>query len=116
MPQTYFVTALNTTKVRHKSSVVGKAEAISFDYSAWADDSGSVASVTWSTHVGDAEISGEALASNIASAVITTPNIGLSIIKIVATGTSDKDVQFIRILTRDPNIIAGNDYDFVGDL
>lgn len=63
-----------------------------------------VSSVTWTVDGGTATITSEALASGIASALITTGSEGCSMIKLKAVlADGQTDVFFFKIETKDPN-------------
>lgn len=63
----------------------------------------SVSSVVWTAESGSAVISSEALASNIASATITTGSEDCSLIKLAATLADGQiDVYFFKVKALDP--------------
>lgn len=61
-----------------------------------------VSAVLWSVEGGSASISSEALASNVASALITTNTTGCVLIKAKATLGTQTDVHFFKIKVSDP--------------
>lgn len=62
-----------------------------------------VSSVVWSVDSGTATISSEALASGVASALITTNSVGCAMIKLVATmADSQVDIHFFKVSVDDP--------------
>jgi hypothetical protein len=64
----------------------GEAFNYSVDWGVFAGRySTSVSSVVWTVDSGTATIASEALASNVASALITTNSVGCAMIKLVAT-------------------------------
>lgn len=92
---------------------VGCAKTYSFDLSAWAEDNHNVTSVTWSVEAGNAEVSVQALTSNVASALITMAEAGESLIKITALTGTETLVAYLDILTKDPQIVTNCDYGMV---
>ena len=89
-----------------------KAETVKFDYGAWAEENGTVTAVTWTLKSGSAVISGTNLSANVATAVITTSEVGGSVIKVKATTGSNIDIAHLDVFTKDPDRIV-NDYGFV---
>jgi hypothetical protein len=100
--ETYYVTNERNRDYITKEAYKGGAEQIQYDYSSWAEDNGTLTSVTVTVESGDATISSESLASNVKTFLLTTSQIGHSTIKLVATDGTDKDVQYLNIITRDP--------------
>lgn len=100
--QTYNVTARRSRQTERLLAFKGGAEAVEFDFSAWADDNGTVTAVTWTLKSGQAAISGQTLTSNVASALITTSEQGASLVQIVATAGSNKYVANLEIRAKDP--------------
>lgn len=80
----------------------GGAETIKFDYSPWAEDNATVTGVTVTVEAGDAGISNESLTSNVKSMLVTTSNEGWSLLKLVGTDGTNKDVQYLEIVSKDP--------------
>lgn len=107
--KTYYVPAQRVTRMQQRVFFEGGAETIRFDYSGWADDNGTVTSVTWTLDSGDAAISSESLSSNVASALITTSSEGRSLIKIAATDGTNIDIQWLDISSKDM-MLQSDDY------
>ena len=62
----------------------------------------SVSSAAWTVEDGDASVSGEALASNVATALITTTNDGISKINVVITLADNQIInQIIKVVCKD---------------
>jgi hypothetical protein len=82
----------------------GEAFTYTVDWSVFAGrQSTSVSSVVWSVDSGNATISTEALASNVASALITTGDTGCAMIKLVATMADNQiDIHFFKVDVSDP--------------
>ena len=109
--KSFVIRANDPIQVRHQLAFKSGVETVQFDFSPWADDNGSVSAVTWEVKSGNAAVSGEALASNVATAQITTADQGFSMIKLSAVGTTDTKVIHLRIVAKDPYQQA-NDYGF----
>jgi len=97
--------------VRRLSTYKGEVEPVTVDFSPWAEDNGTVSTVTWSVKAGSATISGQALASNSASAVITTASEGGSLIEVKGSGATHTKILNLRVYARDP-VQNTNDYGF----
>ena len=82
---------------------------VSFDVDPWEEDNGTVTTVTWTVKAGGATISGQALASSVASALITFAESGGTLIQIKFTDGTHTVVAHLDILAKDPNR-AVNDY------
>lgn len=80
----------------------GGAETIQFDYFPWAEDNGTVTGVTVTVEAGDAGVSNESLTDDVKSMLVTTNNEGWSLLKLVATDGTNKDVQYLEISSKDP--------------
>ncbi len=62
-----------------------------------------VNSVAWSVESGSALVSGETLASNVATALVTTDSVDCSLIKLTATfADSQIDVHYFKVRVDDP--------------
>lgn len=108
--KTYYVTNERSTQRQRHLAFAGGAEQIRIDYSSWAEDNGTVTGATVTLEYGDAAISAEALAANVKSFLVTTTNPGKSLLKIVATDGTDKDVQWIEVWAKDPASAGIDDY------
>lgn len=73
------------------------------DYNPWTDDNGAVSSVELTVKSGQGAISNESLASNIKTFVLTTAQVGRTIIQAKATAGNNIDIITIDIFTKDPN-------------
>lgn len=109
----YYVTNTRTTQRNKRVMFEGGAENIQYDYTSWAEDNGDTTSVTVTVEYGDAAISGESLTSNVKSMLVTTSNTGKSLIKLVATDGTDKDVQWLEIYAKPMNVTINEDYGVV---
>ncbi len=102
--QSYVVTANRNRQIERMLAFKGGAETVEIDFSPWSDDNGDVDSVDWTVQSGQAAISGEALTVNVAEALITTSESGLSLIKVTATAGDNIGVFFLEVRSKDPQI------------
>jgi len=107
--KSFIVRAKDPIQVRRQLAFKDGVETVQFDFSPWAEDNGTVSSVTWTVESGSAGISGQALASNVASAQITTSDTGGSMVKLKATGMNDTKCIYLRVYAKDP-MQHSNDY------
>lgn len=107
--QSYVVTANRNRQIERMLAWKNGAEKVQFDFSPWVDDHETVTTVTWTLKSGQAAISGEALASNVASALVTTAEQGASLIQIKATAGTNIYVAHLVVWAKDPEFPA-NDY------
>lgn len=71
----------------------------------------SVSSVTWTVDTGNASVSGETLASDVATALVTTNNTGKSLIKAKITFADGQIInQHIKIVSKDTYVSSSTDY------
>jgi len=106
--KTYYITPERVRRLHRRVMFRGGAETIKFDYSAWAEDSATITSVIVTVEVGDAGISGETLTSDVKSMLVTTDNAGWSMIKLVATDGTNKNVQFLEVVSKDPERVVSD--------
>lgn len=70
-----------------------------------------VSSVTWTVDTGKASVSSEALTTNVASALVTTNDEGLSLIKAKITFADGQIInQHIKIVSKDSYVASATDY------
>jgi len=74
-----------------------QAQTVSIDMSPISDDIGDISAVTWTVKDGNATIAHEDLTSNVASAVITTSDIGRSMIQLQATAGNNIEVVYLLV-------------------
>lgn len=110
--KSYYVTNTRTTQRNGRLAFKGGAEQVSFDYNGWAEDNGTVTSVTITVEYGDAAVSSESLTSNVKSFLVTTNTARKSLLKLVATDGTDKDVQWLEIWAKDTTQEYVDDYGF----
>lgn len=99
---TYTITPTRVRRIHRRVMYKGGAETVDFDYSPWVEDNGTVTGVTVTVEAGDASVTGESLTSNVKTMLVTTSNEGWSLLKLVATDGTNKDVQYLEIVSKDP--------------
>lgn len=103
MSTKFVISSENNVQKFHDVTFKGGAVKYSFDFSPWADDNATVTAVTWTVKAGSATISGDALASNVATALVTFGNVGSTLIQVKATTTSNGIyVAYLDVLAKDP--------------
>lgn len=102
MAKDFVITAEHNPEVFRTVEMKDGADTYSLDFAPWAEDNNTVTGATWTVEAGQASISGEALASNVASALISFPQEGRSLIKIDAETGTESYVVFIRVMAKDP--------------
>lgn len=100
--KTFYITNRNLREVKQHKQKKGQSELIRFDWSAWAEDNGTLTTATWVLESGSASIAGESLTSNVGQAQITTAETGTSLIKVTATDGTDIDVQYLEVRAFEP--------------
>ena len=106
----FVIRANEPQELRSMRTIEGAIEPISVDFSPWADDSGAITSATWSVVGGNASISGQSLASNVATAIVTTADVGDSTIEVKGINATYTKPIRIRILAKDPGANPVYDY------
>ena len=106
----FYVMDKTREQVRRVLQFQGDVKALSVDFSTWADDNAAVTSVVWSVESGQAAISAQSLANNVASALITTTTAGSSMIKLLATDGTHSEAVYIRVMCKDPQTTTSDDY------
>ena len=106
------ITASDQSTIENIPQSIGEAFTYTIEWGVIAETLGTtVSSVAWTVDSGDAAISGEALSSNDASALITTATTSTALIKVVATMTDGQiDTQYFRVKVYDPKGKTTNDY------
>lgn len=91
-------------RVQSWQHYAGETTAYSVDWGVKAAKlSTSVSTVVWSVDSGNATITSEALASNLATALITTSSEGCSVIKLTAVlADGQTDIFFFKVKALDP--------------
>lgn len=106
----FYIDSNNRQQVRRVLQFKGDARQHSFDFGPWADDNGTVTTATWTVESGQATISGKTLASNVASAIITTPEADNGMITLSVTDGTHTKVVYIRYRCKDPQAVITDDY------
>lgn len=113
MSKKYTVRANENRRALASVVSIGDSETFELDFSPWADDNTDLTSVTWVSKYGNGSISGEALSSNVATALVVFNQVGKNLIEVKAkTGTETK-VIFIDVMVKDPSVECLNDYGMV---
>ena len=107
----FIVRSYELNPIRQFAMAKGQAQTITFDYSPWAEDFGTVTAVTVAVKSGDVSIGTESIASSKKTFVITASNAGQNMIKLTSTAGNNTHVMHLRVMVRDPDIIT-NDYGF----
>lgn len=106
----YVVRARDRMNVRRASLLEGAAVPVRVDFGPWAEDNGAITSVTWAVKSGNCAVSGQALASNVASAVLTVADQGVSMIEVLASGATHTMPFRLSVHARDPSLYPLGDY------
>jgi len=102
----YVITSEDNQQIFNDADNKGAAITYQFDYNPWSEDNNNVTTVTWTIKSGQATITNEALASNVASSLITLNEIGGTLIEVKADTGTQIYVTFLNILARDQNRIV----------
>lgn len=102
-----------TTKTRVDTFVdsasIGDVTKYSFDCSPWAEDNEAITSAVWTIESGEASVSGQAIASNVLSAVLSLSTSGkvlVSVLLSTAGGLAKK--LWLEINVRDKKVDSGD--------
>lgn len=110
----FYVRDNDRREVRQLRTTKDDVLTVTVDFSAWAEDNGSVTSATWTAKTGNASVASEALSSNVATAVLTTATTGGSMIEIKGAGSTHAKHVNIRVWCIDPYAVPPYDYGFRG--
>jgi hypothetical protein len=102
MAKTFYITTHTRQQRLTLLASEGDIQTVSLDFTAWAEDNAALTTATWAVVSGSATVAGQALASSVASARITTTDPGTSVISITATDGTRTKVVFIRVACKDP--------------
>lgn len=111
----FYIMDKTREQVRQLLQFKGDVKTLSIDFSSWADDNAAVTSATWTVERGQASISSETLASNIASCLVTTNTAGKSMIKVLISDGTRSEAVYIKVKCKDPQISSFNDYGFISN-
>lgn len=103
MATNFVITANNNNQIFRDSKFKDEAITYEFNFAPWADVNGAVTTVTWTVRSGTATVSGTALASSVATGVVTFGSEGGSLIQIKATNGTETCIAYLDVLARDPN-------------
>lgn len=111
MASDYTITAEDNPEIFRDKAMIDSKKTYSFDFKPWAEDNHDVTTVTWTVESGQAAVSGQALTSNVATALVTFSQSGRSLIQIKgATASNEVAVAYLDILVKDPSAIFVDDY------
>ena len=77
-------------------------ETVQYDYRPFAEESGDVTAVDWVIKYGNAGISNESLSNNVATATISTPEEGSTLIQLKATTRKNQYITTLELFAKDP--------------
>jgi len=109
MATEFYITAENNPQKLSDVSFKDAVKSYSLDFSPWAEDNNTVTAVTWTVKSGQASVSGQALASNVATAQVTFSQEGGSLIQIKAETGTETYILYLDILAKDPDL-STDDY------
>lgn len=110
--KTFFISSENEVRKFFGEQGEGAKEKYALDFTQWADVNGAVTSVVWTVDSGNGAVSGEALASSVASAFLTTSDAGRTVMKVVATVSGGSiHTVYVDVLCRAQEAV--DDYGFV---
>lgn len=111
MATEFTLTAENNPEVFRDIAMKDGKKTYSFDFKPWAEDNHDITTVTWTVKAGQAAVSGQALTSNVASALVTFSQAGGSLIQIKGeTASNEVYVAYLDVLAKDPNAAVVDDY------
>jgi len=110
MPSKITVAPSNNPKRFYDFAYKSEAKTYRIDYAPWAEDNHTITSVTATLKAGSATIGTVTLASNVASFLITTPEISGALIEIKANTGTEIYIAYLDIIVRDPTTQYDNDY------
>jgi hypothetical protein len=114
MSRKFVITAERNPEILYDTVMAGTVKDYEFDFSPWAEDNAAVTAVTWTVKAGGGSVSGQALVANVASANVSLPDYGSSLIEITATAGALTCIQYLHIFAKDPKIPVG-DYGLIGN-
>lgn len=104
MSTNFVVTAKLTSDQYYDVVVKGDIVKYQFDFTPWQEDNDTISTVTWTVESGSAVLSGQALASGVASARVSVPEEGRSFISILATTPTVKKKLWLVVEAKDASI------------
>lgn len=103
MARNYYITVEEVPNVFKDQMNIKTKRTYNLRYSPWAETNGDVTTVNWNVINGQASVTGQSLASNLASAQIEATEEGKSLIEVEADTGTDKFIAYIDLYARDPN-------------
>ena len=97
----YTVRSRRSQQIRRMLAFKDGAEVVEYDFKPWADET--VTSVEWILKSGNAGISNQALSGNVATALVTTNEIGGSIIQLKATAGTNVYITTLYVYAKETN-------------
>ena len=92
---------------------IDSAKTYEVDFSPWAEEFNTVTAVTWTVKSGQASVSGETFASNIATALITFTQEGKNLIQVKGTTGTEIAIAWFEILVNDPETLDDIPTDYI---
>lgn len=101
MPDKFYVTA--KAKPDYFTDNVSKGDAVTydFDFTPWQEDNHTITSVTWTVEAGNASVSGQNLTAGVASALISFPDSGRTLISVLAQTATEKKKIWLTAVAKD---------------
>lgn len=109
--QDFVVTTEKTTKIFSDCQFIDVAAEYTVDFSPWAEKYGTVTAVTWTVINGTVAISGQALANDVATALITFSSAGANLIQVKANNGTEITTVYLDLMCKDPQN-GSDDYGF----
>ena len=106
MAKTFYVAANAPTSVFGARQFKDSKDTFKFDLSAWAEENSTVSSATWTVEAGTATVSGESLATNVASALVSFTGTGGALIKVVCDTGTEQRVVWLDAHVTDPETVT----------
>ena len=111
MASEFTLTAENNPEIFRDVAMKDGKKTYSFDFGPWAEDNHDITAVTWTVKAGQAAVSGQALTSNVATALVTFSQSGGSLIQVKAeTASNEVYVAYLDVMAKDPEAAYNNDY------
>jgi hypothetical protein len=98
----YSITAQRNRRISRHLVLLDSVEPITLDYSGYANEFGDVTAVDWIIKSGQASIANQALSGNIATATISTPQLGSTLIQVKATAGSNIRIDYLETVAVEP--------------
>lgn len=111
MTTNFTLSAKHTADVFTDEVAIGDAVPYRIDATPWQEDNATITAATWTVESGNVSVSGAALSSGIASALLTFNEVGKNVVSILLTTATAKKKIFLTIIARDASIrYADSDY------